>query len=723
MSKRSKRIKKGKKWGKNHNKKNTNKRNLNKDGVNKQNVRWVGEHKVSGNKKGDKPKRLTGDQKPVNYNQKPINHQAPIKHNFSLGSESRDSHIEYRQPGRAGAIGAAVAVVFVMYALFAFNVFVLDHTMATAMAAGEPGNCMDVCMQDLNACTSGTQPICDNCLSRPGLPDNPTTCTACGMDGDGDGNNCDSWENEVDCPEDCSCVPDCAGNVCGDDGCGGSCGTCDPGNSCEVGQCVCVPDCTGNVCGDDGCGTPCTCDSGYSCVAESCVADCIPDCAGNVCGDDGCGTPCTCDSGYVCESDVCEVDTCEDDADEDGYNDEDGECAGANDCNDNNAAINPGATEVCDGLDNDCDGEADEGGICCGNGAIDSGEDCDGSLLGEMSCYKLLFDSGALGCAADCSFDILNCVTDELCGDDVLGGPEKCDGIPTKDCNDFDLGPGTVYCSDDCLDFDISGCGDPISDDDTNDETGSPDTGSTGETDCSNQLDDDGDGDVDCDDDDCAASLDCMFCGNGFVEGSEQCDGSNLAGETCKKRNYDLGGTLSCGDDCKFDTSDCEISVDVTEDMASDAIQKASNEIESAKAQNRNTAVAEGLLIEARDSFSANTPDYVSAKIKAEEAIGAIGDYALGSGEGFIDSTQLIVIVVVLLVILVAVVMIRKRGFGKKKDNKKKEYLEPESSAEQETAGTEEQTEQQEVEEPVQEEATVEETTPENDDEYEGPTE
>jgi heme-degrading monooxygenase HmoA len=57
-----------------------------------------------------------------------------------------------------------------------------------------------------------------------------------------------------------SCDADCTGKVCGDDGCGGSCGTCADGEACGGGQCVfllCTPDCTGKVCGDDGCGGSC----------------------------------------------------------------------------------------------------------------------------------------------------------------------------------------------------------------------------------------------------------------------------------------------------------------------------------------------------------------------------------------------------------------------------------------------------------------------------------
>jgi hypothetical protein len=35
-----------------------------------------------------------------------------------------------------------------------------------------------------------------------------------------------------------SCIPSCLNKQCGDDGCGGSCGTCDSGNVCNTNQCV-----------------------------------------------------------------------------------------------------------------------------------------------------------------------------------------------------------------------------------------------------------------------------------------------------------------------------------------------------------------------------------------------------------------------------------------------------------------------------------------------------
>jgi hypothetical protein len=44
------------------------------------------------------------------------------------------------------------------------------------------------------------------------------------------------------------------------------------------------------------------------------------------------------------------------------------------DCNGSNNLIYPGATEVCDGTDNDCDGETDEGNVCCGNQQCDASE-------------------------------------------------------------------------------------------------------------------------------------------------------------------------------------------------------------------------------------------------------------------------------------------------------------------------------------------------------------
>jgi cysteine-rich repeat protein len=45
-------------------------------------------------------------------------------------------------------------------------------------------------------------------------------------------------------------------------------------------------------------------------------------------------------------------------------------------------------------------------------------------------------------------------------------------------------------------------------------------------------------------------------CGNGIIEAGEECDSSNLNGQTCISKGY-AGGTLKCSSTCKFNTTGC----------------------------------------------------------------------------------------------------------------------------------------------------------------------
>ena len=45
-------------------------------------------------------------------------------------------------------------------------------------------------------------------------------------------------------------------------------------------------------------------------------------------------------------------------------------------------------------------------------------------------------------------------------------------------------------------------------------------------------------------------------CGDGAVSAGEQCDGSQLDGQSCQDLGFD-GGSLGCTDACRFDTSGC----------------------------------------------------------------------------------------------------------------------------------------------------------------------
>lgn len=46
------------------------------------------------------------------------------------------------------------------------------------------------------------------------------------------------------------------------------------------------------------------------------------------------------------------------------------------------------------------------------------------------------------------------------------------------------------------------------------------------------------------------------LCGNGTIDAGEQCDGTNLNGQTCQSQGYG-GGTLACNSGCTFNTSGC----------------------------------------------------------------------------------------------------------------------------------------------------------------------
>jgi len=58
-------------------------------------------------------------------------------------------------------------------------------------------------------------------------------------------------------------------------------------------------------------------------------------------------------------------------------------------------------------------------------------------------------------------------------------------------------------------------------------------------------------------------------CGNGVREGSEQCDGDDFGGLTCRDFLYD-GGTLACNPDCSLDVSACYVCGDGTRNGSED---------------------------------------------------------------------------------------------------------------------------------------------------------
>ncbi len=190
----------------------------------------------------------------------------------------------------------------------------------------------------------------------------------------------------------------------------------------------------------------------------------------------------------------------------------------------------------------------------CGNHLVEQGEDCDGTDLNGETCRGLGFVGGALACTRDCHWDDSGCTH---CGDGQVQTGEDCDGsnLGGQDCMSLGYETGDLSCRDNCT-FDRSGC-----------HSANPVCGNglvEGTEDCDGtdlngrRCQDEGfdGGTLACKSDCTFDTTACSTCGNGLVEASEECDGSDWNGASCSSFGFE-SGSLSCSDDCSFDLSSC----------------------------------------------------------------------------------------------------------------------------------------------------------------------
>ncbi|MCO4768875.1 MAG: hypothetical protein KDA24_02520 [Deltaproteobacteria bacterium] len=257
------------------------------------------------------------------------------------------------------------------------------------------------------------------------------------------------------------------------------------------------------------------------------------------------------------------------DVDGDGYTtcgaDGNALSTGDNDCDDGEAATNPGATEVCDAVDNNCDGATDEPFDVDQDLVTTCGPDGDVLTLGDNDC-----DDGA--------------------STTYPGAAELCDGVD-NDCNGVvpptetdDDGDGQSECNGDCDDADSANF------------TGNAEICDLQDNNCNSQVDEGFDGDADgfsscdgdcndslasinpnaaelCDgiDNDCNGSAD--FAGG---EGDADGDGA-LACEDCDDAEPLAfpGNSESCGDGID---NDCDGTTDVSTDNDGDGVDTCSGD-------------------------------------------------------------------------------------------------------------------------------------------------
>jgi len=195
----------------------------------------------------------------------------------------------------------------------------------------------------------------------------------------------------------------------------------------------------------------------------------------------------------------------------------------------------------------------------CGDDVAGRKEQCDGTDLKGTTCIDLGFTGGDLACDGACVFDTSGCTMDPVCGDGVAEPPEACDGsdLGGLTCLDFGFDGGDLGCDGGCA-YDTSGCTTaPVCGDGLAEAPEECDGDDLAGLTC---LDLGFDGGVLGCDGTCAYDISgCTadpVCGDGVAEGTEQCDGADLADTTCETLGYP-GGVLACDGTCAFDESGC----------------------------------------------------------------------------------------------------------------------------------------------------------------------